>query len=75
MQTLEQQLRDWPNHLKGAEAGSPYATLCLACYGRHAPPRDHLCAASAIEAAKAGETPQGGSTRGESAASEAGDAQ
>lgn len=40
---LEEQIRDWPKHLKGAEAGNPYATLCWHCYGRHAPPKDEIC--------------------------------
>lgn len=33
----------WPNAIKGAESGNPYATLCQHCYGRHMPPRDDLC--------------------------------
>ena len=24
-------------------AGNPFATLCLNCYGRHAPPKDEIC--------------------------------
>lgn len=41
--TLERQLKEWPNHLKGAVLDNPYTTLCGHCYGRHAPPRDEIC--------------------------------
>ena len=38
---LAEQKRHWP--LPPAAAGNPFATLCLHCYGRHAPPRDEIC--------------------------------
>lgn len=40
---LAQQKRDWPKHLEGGRAGNAYATMCLHCYGRHAPPKDGIC--------------------------------
>lgn len=40
---LKQQIADWPNHLAGGKQGNPFATLCLHCYGRHAPPKDEIC--------------------------------
>lgn len=39
---LEQQNIEWENALKFGK-GSPYATLCMHCYGRHKPPRDQIC--------------------------------
>lgn len=50
---LVRQKREWPNHLKGAAGGNPYATLCLHCYGRHAPPKDEICPHESIETVKA----------------------
>lgn len=40
---LAAQQREWPQHLKGAEMGNPFATLCDHCCGRHPPPRNTIC--------------------------------
>jgi hypothetical protein len=47
---LAEQQRKWERDLAGARGGNPYATLCLHCYGRHAPPRDEMCPHESIEA-------------------------
>ena len=39
---LKQQLEHWKLALEFGK-GNPYATLCLHCYGRHAPPKDEIC--------------------------------
>lgn len=41
------QERRWLTDLEGAKKGNPFATLCLKCYGRHAPPRHEMCPAAA----------------------------
>lgn len=40
---MAKQAIDWERDRKGGEAGNPFATLCDACHGRHAPPRNELC--------------------------------
>lgn len=40
---LEKQQQEWPHMRALAREGNPLATMCLHCYGRHAPPRDDLC--------------------------------
>lgn len=50
---LDEQQRKWERDLEGARGGNPYATLCLHCCGRHAPPRDKFCPNESIEALKA----------------------
>lgn len=39
---LATQLEQWPRDLEGGK-GNPFTSLCLHCYGRHAPPRDDIC--------------------------------
>lgn len=55
---LEMQRQAWPRMREMARQGNPLATLCLHCYGRHAPPNDELCPndpPKSITAFKAGE--------------------
>ncbi len=40
---LEKQMAGWGRVKVEAKKGNPWATLCLHCYGRHAPPRDAIC--------------------------------
>lgn len=40
---LAQQRLDWSRKVDLAREGNPFATLCMHCYGRHAPPRDDIC--------------------------------
>ena len=47
------QSADWENRKRGAALGNPYATLCLHCYGRHAPPFDDQCPHESIDNLKA----------------------
>lgn len=42
-QTLQQQVADWPKHREAGQKGNPWATLCMRCYGRHAPPHGDIC--------------------------------
>lgn len=40
---LAKQIAAWPKHIAAGKNGNPWATLCLHCYGRHAPPHDSIC--------------------------------
>jgi hypothetical protein len=40
---LKRQLDGWERAKDEAKKGNPLATLCLHCWGRHAPPMDSIC--------------------------------
>jgi hypothetical protein len=40
---LRWQEENWPRCLAEAKKGSPFATLCYHCWGRHKPPMDGIC--------------------------------
>lgn len=40
---LKEQLAGWERAKEAGRKGNPFATLCLHCYGRHAPPNDEIC--------------------------------
>ncbi len=40
---LKRQVEGWDRARQEARKGNPFATLCLHCYGRHAPPYDEIC--------------------------------
>lgn len=40
---LKRQLDGWERAKRAGREGNPFATLCLHCYGRHAPPMDEIC--------------------------------
>ena len=50
---LKRQLEGWERALKYGK-GNPFATLCLHCYGRHAPPNDEICPHDPPPSAKEG---------------------
>lgn len=40
---LARQEAGWGRAKEEARKGNPVATMCLHCYGRHAPPLDEIC--------------------------------
>lgn len=40
---LKRQLSGWDAAKEAGRKGNPLATLCMHCYGRHAPPMDDIC--------------------------------
>lgn len=40
---LKRQLQGWEGAREAGRKGNPWATLCMHCYGRHAPPNDEIC--------------------------------
>lgn len=40
---LQRQIAEWERAKRAGRKGHPFATLCLHCYGRHAPPADEIC--------------------------------
>lgn len=40
---LKRQIDGWERAKEAGRKGNPLATLCLHCYGRHAPPQDEIC--------------------------------
>lgn len=58
---LKFQIDNWERSKEGARKGNPFATLCLHCYGRHAPPKDEICP---YDPPNRAETPQSLKTEG-----------